>query len=93
MVHEFLIAMASLAAEHRLQVRRLQWLQQQALGCQGFSSCGSQALECELSSRGTGTWLDCGIWNLPRSGKEPVFPALADGFLSTAPPGKSISEV
>ena len=26
----------------------------------------------------------CGMWNLPGSGIEPVSPALADGFLSTA---------
>ena len=29
------------------------------------------------------------LWNLPRLGTEPVSPALAGGFLSTAPPGKS----
>ena len=31
-----------------------------------------------------------GMWDLPRSGIEPVSPALAGGFLSTAPPGKSL---
>ena len=30
-----------------------------------------------------------GMWNLPGSGFEPISPALADGFLSTVPPGKS----
>ena len=30
------------------------------------------------------------MWNLVGSGIEPVFPALAGGFLSTAPPGKSL---
>ena len=55
MVRGFLTAVASLVAEHRLQVHRLQSLQQQALGCQGFSRCGSQALDCELSSCSTGT--------------------------------------
>ena len=29
------------------------------------------------------------MWDLPGSGIEPVFCALADGFLTTAPPGKS----
>ena len=29
------------------------------------------------------------MWDLPRSGLEPVSPALAGGFLTTAPPGKS----
>ena len=29
-----------------------------------------------------------GMWDLPRPGLEPVSPALAGGFLTTAPPGK-----
>ena len=29
------------------------------------------------------------MWDLPRPGLEPVSPALAGGFLNTAPPGKS----
>ena len=29
------------------------------------------------------------MWDLPRPGLEPVFPALAGGFLTTVPPGKS----
>ena len=32
-----------------------------------------------------------GMWDLPRLGLEPVSPALAGGFLTTAPPGKSRS--
>ena len=31
----------------------------------------------------------CGMWGLPRPGIQPVSPALAGRFLSTAPPGKS----
>ena len=62
-VHGPLTIVASLAAEHRLQTRRL-------------SSCGSRA----QSLRGT--------WGLPRPGLEPVSPALAGGFSTTAPPGK-----
>ena len=54
---------ASLAAEHRLQMRRL-------------SSCGSRAQ------------LLHGMWDLLRPGLEPVFPALAGRFSTTAPPGK-----
>ena len=54
---------ASLVAEHRLQMRRL-------------SSCGSRAQ------------LLRGMWYLPRPGLEPVSPALAGGFSTTAPPGK-----
>ena len=40
------------------------------------SSCGSRA---ELLR---------GMWDLPRPGLEPVSPALAGGFSTTAPPGK-----
>ena len=45
--------------------------------CTGFSSCGMQAQ------------LFRGMWYLPGAGLEPVSPALAGGFLTTAPPGKS----
>ena len=41
-----------------------------------LSSCGSQA-----------QWLR-GMWDLPRPGLEPVSPALAGRFSTTAPPGK-----
>ena len=30
-----------------------------------------------------------GMWDLPRPGIEPMSPALAGGFLTTGPPGKS----
>ena len=53
-----------------------------------LSSCGSQALERRLSSRGTKAQLLHGMWDLPRPGLEPMSSALADGFLTTAPPGK-----
>ena len=43
----------------------------------GFSSCGSRAQ------------LLHGKWDLPGPGLEPGSPALAGGFLTTAPPGKS----
>ena len=54
----------------------------------GLSSCGSQALEHRLSSCGTWAQLLCGMWDLPGPGLEPVSPALAGGFLTTASPGK-----
>ena len=54
-----------------------------------FSSCGSWALERRLSSCSARAQLLRGMWDLPRPGLEPVFPALAGGFLSTVPPGKS----
>ena len=59
----------------------------------GLSSCGSQALECRLSSCGARAYLLRGMWDLPRPGLEPVSPALAGGFLTTAPPGRSILNV
>ena len=80
-----LTAVASLVEEHGLQAHGLQQLKQT-----GFSSCGSWALECRLSSCGTKqAQLLRGMWDLPRPGLEPMSPALAGGFLTTAPPGKS----
>ena len=56
---------ASLAAEHRLQTRRL-------------SNCDSRAQSLR------------GMWDPPRPGLEPVSPALAGRFSTTAPPGKPL---
>ena len=42
-----------------------------------------------LSSCDTLASLHSGMWNLPIPGTEPVCPALAGGFLSTAPLRKS----
>ena len=55
----------------------------------GFSSCGLRALEHRLSSCGAWAELLHSMWDLPRTGLEPVSPALAGRFLTTAPPGKS----
>ena len=41
-----------------------------------------------LSSCGSRAWLLRGMWDLPRPGLEPVSPALAGRFSTTAPPGK-----
>lgn len=38
-------------------------------------------------------WLLRGVWDLPRPVIEPRCPALAGGFLSTAPPGRSLKSV
>ena len=59
-----------------------------AVAC-GLSSCGSWALERRLSSCGARALLLRGMWDLPRPGLKPVSPALAGGFLTTAPPGKT----
>ena len=55
----------------------------------GLSSCGSQAVERRLSSCGAWAKLLRGMWDLPGPVFEPMSPALAGGFLTTAPPGKS----
>ena len=69
-----------------------------ALGAQALvvvarrlSSCGLQALECRLSSCGARALLLHGMWDPPGPELEPVSPALAGRFLTTAPPGKSKS--
>ena len=41
-----------------------------------------------LSSCGSRAQLLHGMWDPPRPGLEPVFPALAGRFSTTAPPGK-----
>ena len=43
---------------------------------------------CRLSNCGSRAQLLRGMWDLPRSGLEPVSPALAGRFSTTAPPGK-----
>ena len=58
------------------------------VAARGLSSCDSWALECSLSSCGARALLLCGMWDLPGPGLEPVSPALAGGFPTTAPPGK-----
>ena len=57
-------------------------------GCAGFSSCGFRALEHRLSSYSPQAWLLCSVWDLPRSGIEPVSPVLAGRFFTTEPPRK-----
>ena len=78
-VRRLLIAVASLIAEH---------VQASVVVAYGLSSCGSWALERRLSSCGARAQLFSDMWDLPRPGLEPVSPALAGGFLTTAPPGK-----
>ena len=76
----------------------LQWLLLlQSMGSRraGFSSCGMQAqqlwlaaLERRLSSCGARAQLLRCMWDVPGPRLEPVSPALAGGFLTTAPPGE-----
>ena len=51
------------------------------------------ALECRLGSCGTWAKLLCSVWDLPGPGLGPVSPALAGGFLTTVPPGKSDNDL
>ena len=69
-----------------------------SLRCVGFSCCGARALGVRtsavaahgLTSCGAGTYLFT-PWHVESSGRgiKPLPPALAGGFLSTAPPEKS----
>ena len=45
-----------------------------------------------LSNRGSRAESLRGMWDLPRPGLEPVSPALAGRFSTTAPPGKPLNE-
>ena len=56
----------------------------------GSRRVGSVVAVHGLSSCGTRASLLRGMWDLPGPGLEPVSPALAGGFLTTAPPGKSL---
>ena len=79
-MHRLLTAVAALIAEHRLV---------------GFSSCCIDSIVAIPGSRGQALYLWCmglvalwGMWDPPRPGIEPMFPALAGGFLTTVPSGK-----
>ena len=63
---------------------------ERASHCSGLSCWGLEALERGLSSSGAPAYLACSRWDLPGPGREPVSPALAGGFLTTGPPGKSL---
>ena len=82
-VRGLLIAVASLVVEHRLQV----------CGLQQLWRAGSVVVARRLSSCGARAQLLHGMRDLPRPGLEPVSPALAGRFLTTAPPGKSSTAV
>ena len=45
---------------------------------------------CRLSNCGSRAQPLHGMWDLPGPGLEPVSPALAGGFSTTAPPGKPL---
>ena len=59
-----------------------------AFHCRGLSCCGAQAPDAQAQQCGSRAQLLRGMWDLPRPGLEPVSPALAGRFSTTAPPGK-----
>ena len=78
----------SLVAVHGLLIAVASHCRARAPGCVGFSSCRSQALKHRFSSCGSWAQLLCVGSSRPRTGIEPVPPALAGGFFTTEPPGK-----
>ena len=76
--HRLLTPVASLVAEHRLQVQGLQqlWL---------------PGLEHRLNSCGQRAQLLWDMWDFPEPGIKPMSPVLAGGFFTTEPPGRSRS--
>ena len=58
-------------------------------GARRLRSCSSRAMKHRRDGCDSCAQLFHGTWDLPRSGIEPVSPALAGGSPSTAPPGKS----
>ena len=58
-------------------------MQISAAAVYGLNNCGSQALECRLSSCGPWAQLPCGMWDLPGPGIVLVSLALAGRFWTT----------
>ena len=53
------------------------------------SHCG--AFSCGFSLQSTQAQLSHDMWDLPRPGRKSMSPAMAGGFLTTGPPGKSLA--
>ena len=60
-------------------------------GCVGSTEYRLQIRR--LSSCGSRDQLLRGMWDLPRAGLEPVFPALAGRLSTTVPPGKPLANI
>ena len=67
----------SLPMVSQVAEHRLQGRWASVVGAHGLSTCGAWAQPL------------CDMWNLPRSGIEPMSPALAGRFFTTEPSGKS----
>ena len=74
---------APLIADHRFRRMRTS-----VAAAHGLSSRSAWALEHRLSSCSAQASLLHGTWGRPTWGVEPVFPALAGGFITAEPPGK-----
>ena len=81
----FVAVRGLLIAEHGLQARGLQ--QWQHLGSVVVAHGPQSAQASIVVAQGLSCSMACG--DLPGAGIEPVSPALAGGYLTTAPPGKS----
>ena len=68
---------------HGLLISVASRVQSMGSRAQGFSICGSWALEHGLSSCDARAWLLHGIWDLPGSGIEPLSPSLVGGFFTS----------
>ena len=78
-----------LAAVADLSLWWLPLFQSTGSGHMDLSSCGCWTLEHRLNSCGVGgTQSVHNMWNLPRSGIEPLSSALEHKFFTTEPPGK-----
>ena len=65
-------------------------LRETGSGASGVHGRGSRGAERRLSSCGPRAQLLQGKWDLPGLGIKVMPPALAGGFLTTGPPGKSL---
>ena len=86
-VHRLFTEVASLVAEHGALGRVAS-----VVTARGLSSCGSSALKDRVNSCDARAWLLHSIWDLPRSGLEPISSALT-GILFTTEPPKKLSVV
>ena len=84
MVLELLLVVASLVEEHGSRALTL------VAASRGLGGCSSQTLEHRLRSCGAQAWLLHSMWDLPRSGMEPISPAFTGGFFTTESPGEPL---
>ena len=84
-VRRFLIAMAPLDADHRLE-----GMLASVTVAHGLSNCSSKALEHRLSRCGTRAYLLHSMWDVSQPGIKPISLALASRFFTIEPWGKPV---